>query len=150
MNVNPLNWLFNHQAQPLGIRPIPGLTLFDANYGELAFSPLGEPEIMGNQGHWRYRNDSRALAFDGDIASMSPAAAGGCRHWVNVYKRYRHLTEVEARTAPPPVAESRQTKAFLPGKEWLDERGKPIESHLGGIFCEDGVYYWYGMNFEGF
>lgn len=38
---------------------------------------------------------------------------------------------------------------FQPGKTWLDDRGKPIESHLGGIYYENGVYYWYGMNFDG-
>jgi hypothetical protein len=38
---------------------------------------------------------------------------------------------------------------FNPGTEWMDDAGKPIESHLGGILCENGVYYWYGMNFDG-
>jgi hypothetical protein len=39
--------------------------------------------------------------------------------------------------------------AFHPGKVWLDDRGKPIESHLGGILYDRGTYYWYGMNFDG-
>ena len=37
---------------------------------------------------------------------------------------------------------------FTPGKVWLDDRGKPIESHLGGLLYEKGTYYWYGMNFD--
>ncbi|MCX6970710.1 MAG: alpha-galactosidase [Verrucomicrobia bacterium] len=31
------------------------------------------------------------LAFDGDIASLNPAAAERCRFWVSRYKEYRHL-----------------------------------------------------------
>jgi len=38
---------------------------------------------------------------------------------------------------------------FNPGKVWLDDHGKPIESHLGGILYENGTYYWYGMNLDG-
>lgn len=57
--------------------------------------------------------------------------------------------EVEMETTLQPVAGSPLTKAFHPGKVWLDDRGKPIESHLGGLYYEDGVYYWYGMNFDG-
>ncbi len=38
---------------------------------------------------------------------------------------------------------------FQPGKVWLDDRGKPIEAHLGGILSDEGTYYWYGMNLDG-
>ncbi|GDY13756.1 glycosyl hydrolase family 43 [Planctomycetota bacterium] len=38
---------------------------------------------------------------------------------------------------------------FKPGKIWNDQDGKPIESHLGGVLFDNGVYYWYGMNFDG-
>ncbi len=38
---------------------------------------------------------------------------------------------------------------ITPGKIWKDSDGKPIESHLGGVLFEDGVYYWYGMNWAG-
>lgn len=38
---------------------------------------------------------------------------------------------------------------FQPGKVWLDDRGKPIEAHLGGILWDEGTYYWYGMNLDG-
>jgi alpha-galactosidase len=31
------------------------------------------------------------LSFDGDIACLSPAATNRCRHWVDVYKKHRHL-----------------------------------------------------------
>lgn len=36
-----------------------------------------------------------------------------------------------------------------PGQTWLDSDGKPIESHIGGVLFEDGVYYWYGVNWDG-
>jgi hypothetical protein len=57
--------------------------------------------------------------------------------------------EVAMSITPPPIAERHLMEAFQPGKVWLDDRGKPIESHLGGLYYEDGVYYWYGMNFDG-
>ncbi len=31
-----------------------------------------------------------------------------------------------------------------PAKEWLDNRGKPINAHGGGILFHNGIYYWYG------
>jgi hypothetical protein len=36
-----------------------------------------------------------------------------------------------------------------PGEVWLDNRGKPIESHVGGVLYDNGAYYWYGMNWDG-
>ena len=38
---------------------------------------------------------------------------------------------------------------FRPGQTWDDTDGKPIESHLGGVLFDEGVYYWYGMNWDG-
>ncbi len=35
-------------------------------------------------------------------------------------------------------------KDFVPGEEWLDTAGKPINAHGGGILYHDGKYYWYG------
>ena len=35
-------------------------------------------------------------------------------------------------------------KYFLPGQQWNDERGNPINAHGGGIIYADGSYYWYG------
>ena len=35
-------------------------------------------------------------------------------------------------------------KCFLPGQQWNDERGNPINAHGGGIIYADGSYYWYG------
>jgi hypothetical protein len=40
-------------------------------------------------------------------------------------------------------------KTFKPGEVWLDTDGKPIQAHGGGIFYENGVYYWYGENKDG-
>ncbi len=31
-----------------------------------------------------------------------------------------------------------------PAKEWLDNRGKPINAHGGGVLFHYGIYYWYG------
>lgn len=31
-----------------------------------------------------------------------------------------------------------------PGEIWLDNKGERIQAHGGSMFCEDGVYYWYG------
>jgi hypothetical protein len=39
--------------------------------------------------------------------------------------------------------------SFKPGQVWLDDAGKAIQSHTGGLLFESGVYYWYGMNFAG-
>lgn len=33
---------------------------------------------------------------------------------------------------------------FAPGTPWLDQSGKPINSHGGGVIFSEGVYYWYG------
>jgi beta-xylosidase len=37
---------------------------------------------------------------------------------------------------------------FRPGNVWLDTAGRPIDAHLGGVLLENGVYYWYGMDFD--
>ncbi len=37
-----------------------------------------------------------------------------------------------------------QNKAFIPGKEWKDTNGIPINAHGGGVVFIDGIYYWYG------
>ncbi|WP_373060126.1 glycoside hydrolase family 43 protein [Zunongwangia sp. H14] len=34
--------------------------------------------------------------------------------------------------------------AFHPGKIWKDSDGNHINAHGGGIYYEDGTYYWYG------
>ena len=39
--------------------------------------------------------------------------------------------------------------SFTPGRVWLDVAGKPIQSHSGGLLFENGVYYWYGMDYRG-
>ncbi len=38
--------------------------------------------------------------------------------------------------------------SFLPGREWLDTAGKPIQAHGGSILFAEGAYYWYGENKE--
>ncbi|MCE0524162.1 MAG: family 43 glycosylhydrolase [Methylacidiphilales bacterium] len=36
-----------------------------------------------------------------------------------------------------------------PGQIWNDTSGKPIQSHSGGVLFDEGVYYWYGVNWDG-
>lgn len=33
---------------------------------------------------------------------------------------------------------------FVPGTPWLDQNGKVINAHGGGVIFSEGVYYWYG------
>lgn len=33
---------------------------------------------------------------------------------------------------------------IYPGKVWLDDKGERIQAHGGGMFIENGKYYWYG------
>ncbi len=35
-------------------------------------------------------------------------------------------------------------KNFHPGQIWLDNNGKPINAHGGGILYYEGIYYWFG------
>ncbi len=41
-------------------------------------------------------------------------------------------------------ASNQDQKSFVPGIEWLDTNGKPINAHGGGVIYHKGVYYWYG------
>lgn len=38
--------------------------------------------------------------------------------------------------------------AIYPGRPWLDTRGNRIQAHAGGLFYENGQWYWYGENKE--
>lgn len=50
---------------------------------------------------------------------------------------------------PKPAPENRtRQNAFFPGRPWLDTSGHRIQAHGGAVYCEDGVYYWYGENKE--
>ena len=37
-----------------------------------------------------------------------------------------------------------QNNAFFPGKVWLDNNGRLINAHGGGILYHNGTYYWFG------
>jgi len=54
-----------------------------------------------------------------------------------------------AKTKQQPAPKMSRNNMITPGLIWNDSDGKPIESHLGGMLFEDGVYYWYGMNWDG-
>jgi hypothetical protein len=43
-----------------------------------------------------------------------------------------------------PAAEPAKLSAFEPGALWLDNNGKHINAHGGGMLFHNGVYYWYG------
>lgn len=38
--------------------------------------------------------------------------------------------------------------SFKPGRQWLDNNGKPIQAHGGSVLFHDGLFYWYGENKE--
>ncbi len=39
---------------------------------------------------------------------------------------------------------SQLSHSFKPGEVWLDTEGQPINAHGGGIYEENGIYYWFG------
>ena len=41
-------------------------------------------------------------------------------------------------------AQNKKKKSFKPGTVWVDNNGKTINAHGGGIIYVDGIYYWYG------
>ncbi len=43
----------------------------------------------------------------------------------------------------------RHRSTFVPGADWLDHDGKPIEAHTGGMFHQDSTYYWVGASWQG-
>lgn len=43
------------------------------------------------------------------------------------------------------IKEPAHTEIY-PGRPWRDTEGKRIQAHGGGLFYEDGIYYWYGEN----
>lgn len=51
-----------------------------------------------------------------------------------------------ADAAKSPAPEGHHQDAIFPGQPWLDTKGERIQAHGGGVFYEDGVYYWYGEN----
>ena len=44
------------------------------------------------------------------------------------------------------MREKGRLTCFRPGEVWMDEEGKPIQAHGGGVLYHDGVYYWFGEN----
>jgi beta-xylosidase len=46
--------------------------------------------------------------------------------------------------AEPIGQEQKRYKSFRPGEIWLDTDGNRIEAHGGGMFYENGTYYWFG------
>ncbi len=43
------------------------------------------------------------------------------------------------------TAQKTSVQNFIyPAKEWLDNKGKPINAHGGGLLFHNGIYYWYG------
>ena len=39
-----------------------------------------------------------------------------------------------------------QSKAFYPGKKWVDQNGININAHGGGVMFYNNLYYWYGQH----
>ncbi len=46
------------------------------------------------------------------------------------------------------IGNKKRYKSIVPGQEWLDTDGKPIQAHGFSVFYKDGTYYWYGENKE--
>jgi beta-xylosidase len=46
--------------------------------------------------------------------------------------------------AEPNSQEQKSYSSFRPGAIWLDTDGNRIEAHGGGMFYENGTYYWFG------
>ncbi len=46
-------------------------------------------------------------------------------------------------SAAQPKAKAEQ-EFIYPAKEWLDNKGNPINAHGGGLLFNNGIYYWYG------
>jgi hypothetical protein len=40
--------------------------------------------------------------------------------------------------------ERRRYSSFRPGEVWCDTEGNRVQAHGGGMFYEDGTYYWFG------
>lgn len=38
--------------------------------------------------------------------------------------------------------------SIRPGQVWLDDEGKRIQAHGGGVITVDGTFFWYGENKE--
>ena len=51
---------------------------------------------------------------------------------------------LKAKSPPQPVPAAATSGAVVPGAVWLDDRGKPIEAHGGGILQLGKVFYWFG------
>jgi hypothetical protein len=47
------------------------------------------------------------------------------------------------------IAVAQAQPSFAPGRAWPDAAGNPVQSHSGGLLFENGVYYWYGMDYRG-
>jgi hypothetical protein len=42
------------------------------------------------------------------------------------------------------IAQDSEYKNFHPGEIWIDNNGKHINAHGGGILYENGIYYLFG------
>ncbi len=61
----------------------------------------------------------------------------------------RNVIVLLALLTTPSLLKAGEPSAFRPGEIWLDEAGKPINAHGGGMLFHGGTYYWYGENKEG-
>ena len=64
-------------------------------------------------------------------------------------KLIERFKAIAAQDKAKPVTEAgHRQDAIHPGKPWLDTKDERIQAHGGAVYCEDGVYYWYGENKE--
>ena len=55
-----------------------------------------------------------------------------------------HITKDEARRLERYWQSQPETTTIRPGELWLDDSGRHINAHGGGILHQDGTYYWFG------
>ena len=67
-------------------------------------------------------------------------------HEAELIKAFRQIQKAELSGKPEAV--SHHQDSIRPGEVWIDTKGERIQAHGGGVFYEDGMYYWYGENKE--
>ncbi len=73
----------------------------------------------------RFENEKPVIQWQDEWQSSAPATGTGADH---------KSTQIN----------SHHDMEFIPGMPWLDQNGKPINAHGGGVTFFQGIYYWYG------
>ena len=121
----------------------------DDNIGRLAsvrFRVIGDKRVLWQSGV--RRKDDAALPIDVDVSgirhlSLQVDDAGDGKS--EDHANWAEATFEGAWKKPRLVSRLPEEKnLFLPGRQWLDTAGKPIQAHGGGLMRHKGRWYWYG------